>query len=413
MSLFRSTSESSHPSETEESFSEAFLDSSSRTRDALPEQYRTQFDELKSGILAFCHEFDIPVSTLSNKEAFGVQLASKKIPQERMQEAVSLFEHLEHLIVHKEPLKEKSPEYLEEAEHLYNLTEQYHHQVSLLERAGILKDGAITGIDGENYPIPTLEQIAERFYEQREKLETKRDQGFTKLLLVPFGMSLDTLRETLKQFLLSYKKDHSDFDLNIKDHPVSLRSDQHGLDQGNSPKLVYYPKSFDEGHHQGQTKLHILEKQAVTPGSFPGWTVHLLQPSNPADSESRGFSTQTQRRFYGRKIPRPTIEVSKSSDRYLLMIQEAQDNPTSPYHGESGLTPEDWILAFIIHLEEKKEFLDVYEGAKPRPLLGSFLPTSVRIPSLFWLCQTKDVNLDDIGTVYKNAYNNIHTSVII
>mgnify|MGYP001558664741 CR=1 FL=1 len=149
---------------TSVSFSEAFLDTSS-ARDALPEQYRTQFDELRGDILAFCKEFKIPVETLRSKEAFGAELTSKKIPPERMAQAVSLFACLEYLVTHKEPLKETLPEYLEEAERLYHLSEQYTTQVALLEQAGILKEGKITGIDGRTYPIPTLEQIAQRLFE--------------------------------------------------------------------------------------------------------------------------------------------------------------------------------------------------------------------------------------------------------
>ena len=123
--------ENSHPSaipaeagihRTSVSFSEAFLDTSSRTRDSLPEQHCAHFDELRGSILAFCKEFKIPVSTLSNKEAFGTELTSKKISAERMAQAVSLFARLEHLVTHREPLKEEtSVDDVEYAEQHYHL----------------------------------------------------------------------------------------------------------------------------------------------------------------------------------------------------------------------------------------------------------------------------------------------------
>ena len=379
-------------SQSRESLSEAFLDTSS-VRDTLPEQYRTHFDELRGGILAFCKEFDIPVETLRSKEAFGAELTSKKISPERMAEAVLLFQHLEYLVTNREPFKEETSEVLEYADRLYNLTEQYTVQVALLERVGILKDSAITGIDGKEYPIPILEQITQRLYEQREKLETKRDQGFTKLLLVPFGMSLDVLCETLKQFLLSYKIGHPDFDLDTNQPLWTWEEGYKGADTGDPPKIVYHPKSFDSDHHEGQTKLEILKAQVDNPGlSFPGWKVHFFQPSDPTNQESKGFASiprEGQGQTKGKETPRRDLEANKTPKEYLSILQKVQDNPTSPYFQESGLTPEDWILAFITHLTETGQPLDNYQSNNESItyLTGAFFPSidgSAFVPFACW-----------------------------
>jgi len=410
MSLFRSSSDSHHESDrpsatpaeagvhgSSVSFSEAFLNTSS-ARNTLPEQYRTHFDELRSGILAFCHEFGISTSTLSNKEAFGKQLTSKRIPADKIAEAAFLFERLEHLLTNKEPFKETLPEHLREVERLYHLSEQYTFQVNLLKEAGILNErNAILGIDGKEYPIPTLEQIASRLLERKSELSVKRDQGFIKLLLVPFGMSLDALQEILKQFLLDYEQTHPDFYLNTRD-PLFTQEDAYkGADTEDPPKMVYHPKSFDPHNHQGQTKIEILEKQAVTPNSFPGWTIHLFQPSNIQDLKQntpkgialvpRKGKGQTQ----GEKTPRPSLEACQSSIDYLSLLQKAQDNPSSPYFQEFGMTPEDWILAFMIHLEETGKPLDNLDDPTKTQsityLTGAFFPSiagSAFVPLAHW-----------------------------
>jgi len=362
------------------SLSETFLNisSSDRARDSLPKQHRAHFDELRSDILAFCHEFEIPVETLRSKEDFGKQLASKRIPPERMAQAVSLFERLDYLVTHKKLFREKLPEYLQETERRYNLTEQYDTQVSLLERIGVLKDGAIIGIDGKEYPIPTLEQITSRLLEREGELRFKRDQGFTKLLLVPFGMSLDDLCKILKQFLLSRKKFES----------PDINEDYEGADMGNPPKIVYNPKPFGS-HYEGQTKLQILEAQAdsLDPFSFPGWRIHLFQPSNPEDLHSSGFASiprQGQGRLYGKETPRPDIEAGKTHDQYLSALERAQKNSSVMhyYHGESGLTPEDWILAFMTHFEETHTYLD--DTLNPKNSESScFLTGALFFPSIF------------------------------
>jgi len=382
----RASSESSHPSETGRSLSEAFLNTSS-VRDTLPEQYRTHFDELRSGILTFCHEFKIPVETLRSKEAFGLELTSKRIPTERMREVVSLFARLEYLVTNREPFKEIPSEYLEEAERLYHLREQYTSQVTLLEQAGILKDGAIIGIDGNKYPIPTLEQIATRLFERESELSTKRDQGFTKLLLVPFGMSLDVLREVLRQFLLSYKIDHPDFDLDTDD-PLWAWKGYEEADIGNPLRIMYHPKSFD-GNHRGQTKRQILETQAEHPeDSFPGWRIHLFQALQDNTLGFCGIPRQGQGKTQGKEIPRPDLETNKTLIQYLFTLQKAQEDPNSPYHNESGLTPEDWILAFMTHLTEIGQPLDDYGNSKESityltgVCFSSF--SSDRLPCAYW-----------------------------
>jgi len=416
-----SSSESFHSSsQSGESLpvSEAFLDSSSRTRDALPEQYRAHFDELRNNIFAFCDEFGIPKETLGSKEAFGTELASKKIPPARMEEAVSLFARLEHLVTNRELLKEKLPEYLEEVERLYNLTEQYTFQFNFLKKAGILDErDTLLGIDGNDYPIPTLEQITQRLYERREELSTKRDQGFIKLLLVPFGMSLDALRDILRQFLLTYRESHpTDFYLDTIDS-LFISGDYIEADISDDKNIVYYPKSFDRDH-RGQTKLEILEEQENTPGSTPGWTIHLLQASQDGTPGFRVIPRQGKGKTQGKEIPRPELEAKKTAAEYLSILQQAQDDPTSPYFQESGMTPEDWILAFMIHLEVAKKPLDDYvSGESISYLVGAFFPALSsqdydNVPDAFW-SNTGQVYLGRDETDKSNETIGIRTSVVV
>jgi len=398
--------------------SEAFMDSSFfRTRDALPEQYRETFDELRSGILAFCKEFQIPVESLSNTETFEAALRSKNILPKRMAEVVLLFERLEYLIANKEPLEVES-EALKEVEPLYHLTEQYNNQVSLLERAGILEEGAIIGIDGNKYPIPTLEQIAQRLFEREKDLSTKRDQGFTKLLLVPFGMSLDALRETLKQFLLFYKQKYPAFDLDINKPLDTLEEWYKGADTEDPSKIVYNPHSFDD-HHQGQTKADILEAQTDNPGdSFPGWRVHLFQPSDPANLHSPGFASiprQGQGHTHGEELPRPSLGAGKSLIEYFSLLEEARDDPTSPYHSEFGLTPEDWVLAFMTHLEETGKPLDNYQNwaESTSYLIGAYFLSSALVPFAYWDRGFQQARLAGFDSSSRGTNAGLRSSVIV
>jgi len=389
---------------TSEILNEAILASSSSVRDSLPEQHRDYFETLRQEIIDFAQAHNIPRESLAKPDA--LREAAKKLSTPDLQRLANLLERFEYLLKNKEPKKGDYTEALEYVETHHHLKEQYDSQFALLEQVGILKDDAITGIDGQEYPIPTLEQIASRLFERREELFTKHDQGFTKLLLVPFGMSLDSLRETLKQFLLDHKKSNPDFDLDTN-RPLWTWEDYQGADMGDSPKLVYYPQSFTEEGHGGKTKREILEEQAGrrwTPTSVgvaegretgtPGWTVHLLQPSNleSQDTETpKGFAyipRQGQGTPQGDKVSRPPLEANKIPIEYLSLLQEAQDNPNSPYSLESGMTPEDWIMAFMTHLSETgKPLDDAWNSARTESLcylIGAFFPSLARMPLASW-----------------------------
>jgi len=400
---------------------EAILASSSRVRDSLPEQYRAHFETLRQEIIDFAASHGISRESLSKPDL--LRKAAEKLPTPDLERLANLLERFQHLIVEKKPRTNK--EALEYAGEHYHLKEQYTSQAELLEQVGILEDGAIIGIDGNTYHIPTLEQIAARLFERREELKTKHDQGFTKLLLVPFGMSLDTLRETLKQFLLSHKKSHSSFELNT-DNPLWTWDEYQGADTGDSPKLVYYPQSFMEDGHGGKTKMQILEEQAegrwtpafagVAGGSVtgtPGWTIHLLQPSNPDTQDTeipKGFAPiprKGQGTSQGDIVSRHSLEAWQSPEDYLSILQKAQDNEYSLYHRESGLTPEDWIIAFMTHLSETRQPLDNYANNTESIsyLTGAFFSSSTGVPCACWNRDGRQVHLrefdprDRVGSI--------------
>jgi len=436
------------------SLSEAILASSSSVRDSLPKEYHKHFETLRQEIIDFAASHDIPRESLAKPQS--LQEAAQKLSIPDLERLALLLERFEYLLVHHEPKKEDYTKALEHAERLYYLKEQYTSQVSLLKEAGILsKEGAILGIDGKKYPIPTLEQIAARLFERREELKTKHDQGFTKLLLVPFGMSLDALIEVLKQFLLKHKKDHPDFELDTNE-PLYTLEDYQGADIGDSPRLVYYPQSFTKEDHGGKTKMEVLEGQArgrwtltsvsgnpATGGTAsagvaeeerrtsPGWTIHLLQPSNLESQDTEtpmGFaliSRQGQGTPQGDLTPRPPfrergdrspLEAGKTPNEYLSLLQEAQENPDSPYPQESSMTPEDWITAFMTHLTETKKPLDDVWNTNTEStsyLIGAFFPSSVVVPFACWVRDAHRARLGGYGPRYRAEYIGARFSVMI
>ena len=396
---------------------EAMMDSVSSARDSLPEQYRAHFETLRQEIIDFTKAHGIPKESLSKPDLLREVTDKLSIPD--LERLADLLERFEYLLKNGEPKKEELPKHLQEIERLYNLREQYTSQVSLLEQVGILKEGVITGVDGHEYPVPTLEQIAVRLFERRETLQTKRDQGFTKLLLVPFGMSLDTLCETLKRFLLSYKQRNSLFNID-KDVPLGAwKEERHeGVNIEDSIDLVYYPQFLTKEGHGGKTKIEILEEQKYNRDSFPGWTIHLFQPSDPANSDSKGFALIPRRgegKVYGEEGLRFEIETGHSAPYYLALLEEGRDDPDFIYSQESGMTPEDWIMAFMIHLEETGRPLDNWQNSKESIscLIGSFSVSDAKVPLTFWMRIGSKVLIGNEKPNEQNGLTGIRTSVLI
>jgi len=431
MSLFRprlesATRPSAIPAEagiqrTSTILNEAIMDSVSNVRDSIPEQHRAHFETLRQEIIDFAQAHNIPRESLSKPDA--LREAANKLSIPDLERLATLLERFEYLLVHHEPKKEDYTEALEYAEVHYHLKEQYDSQFAFLEQVGILENGTITGIDGKEYLIPTLEQIASRLFERRETLKTKHDQGFTKLLLVPFGMSLDSLQETLKQFLLSYKQTYSAFDLDINESLYTW-SNYQGADIGDSPKLVYHPQSFTKEGHRGKTKMEVLQTNyklpTLTPTqtSSPGWTVHLLQPSDPSNIDSPGFALipkEGQGTPQGDENPRPPLEAGQSANEYLSILQKVQDDPCSPYSHESGMTPEDWIIAFMLHLQETGKPMDNWQNNTESIsyLTGAFFPSSVAVPGAFWSRVRRQTNFVSSDPRSRDGNIGVRSSAVV
>ena len=404
---------------TSEILDEVIMDSVSSVRDSLPEQYRAHFETLRQEIIDFTKAHGISRESLGKPDLLREATYKLSIPD--LERLALLLERFEYLLKNGEPKKEDYAEALEHAERLYHLREQYDSQVSLLEQVGILKEGAIVGIDGHEYPVPTLKQIASRLFERREILKTKHDQGFTKLLLVPFGMSLDALQETLKQFLLEHKKNNPTFNFDTNE-PLWVWEEYQGADIGDSPKLVYYPQSFTKEGHGGKTKMEILREQEDNQHSFPGWTVHLFQPSHPSNPHSPGFAPiprKGQRTPQGDLVPRPPLEAGKSPNKYLSIFQKAREDEDSPYHGETGMTPEVWITAFMIHLSETgKPLDDVWKPTNTESTCfltgtGVLLEFSDIVPVAHWDFVGHKAFIDRVGSHSYSEHFGVRSSVIV
>ena len=186
-----------------------------------------------------------------------------------------------------------------------DVRKQHEFQEQMLTVTGILETWdsgeyaghkGITGIDQKRYPLPTYEEVSGQMMENREVLETKIEQGFTKLLLVPFGMPIDTLIEKYKGSLQRhFDTNHLFYTRQNPDDPTEALVPIPALNDGgplfvwdtytkadttinpatNPTEMVYHPESLigatkEAVKHNGKTKIDLIKLTG-------GWNILLIE----------------------------------------------------------------------------------------------------------------------------------------
>ena len=302
------------------------------------------------------------------------------------------------------------------------LREQYRSQTEILKQAGLVKELpnnpnqlGFVGIDSQEYSLPSYEDIVKRLTNGPDRVWKKSDnseetisskefykrktmQGFGKMIIVPFGLPIDTFheryREQLQQHFSQGKLYRTAKDANTKPEKITKINDEGPLwvwddykkaDINNA--LVYNPKQFDQVNHGGQTKQEILNQQNQTNHPFKGFKVIFLETdiaNIPAKGKTIGDRPQLD--STGSSISE-YIEKDKdgdpkipSPDEFLKAIQNSPH-----YTGEQGMTPEDDIAFALTHLHETNQVVDDFQGhGKISYNTGAYFPSSGFVPDSCW-----------------------------
>lgn len=235
----------------------------------------------------------------------------------------------------------------------------------------------IVGVDGAAYPAPTLDQVLELLERSEELVETKAEQGFTRLQLTPVATPVQQLIEGVNAAvrareggLLRTKRDPGDADV-----PAGVSSKEPvwiwervraALD---TPEVVYFPAAYT-GDHGGQAKEEVVRDPRRC--SVPGWSVGLIEPISIMPGEGRGRVVGGRRQLEAGSTPRD----------YLGTLA------TPPYRGETGWTLEDLLTHFLVHLEATGQVSHDRADGNATWLLGTYLPTLVPgalvVPTASW-----------------------------
>ncbi len=284
------------------------------------------------------------------------------------------------------------------------IEKKYAVQIKSLQEISFLetKDGklGLTAIDNKFYEVPSAEAITKHFL-SIPNIKQKIDQGFTRLLIVPFGTSLDSLREKTKKVLLKHvmenkllREDGSELELDIRTPLFTVAG---FVESDTTNNLLYYPKSFTNTGNDGRTKTELLEEPDAS-SPFSGFHVLLIQEDIQIPSTEKGAI----------KGGRQQIEAGHSPDEYLSSLLS-----NSLYTHERGLTPEDWLTLLTTNLNQHNRVINDWRsgGDSCSLLIGSYLPGYRSVPSADWGEAQAQAVLEMCNPFLKNEYRGVTTAV--
>jgi len=279
------------------------------------------------------------------------------------------------------------------SEQLFPVEKEYARCVDALKRTGILtllpksESFGVIGIDGREYPVPTLEQVVELFAQNCELVERKVPQGFGRLELTPLAVPIPFLIDRLKEAILQHEAEGNIYQTRRSASdpliPVRVNKEIHvwiwdTLRQAfDTDELVYFPQEYSS-NHGGQTKLEVINYGCIC--AVPGWSVGLVErlPIMPLQGQGELLGSRRQ------------LEIGFSPREYLRTIQ------AEAYQGETGKTLEDFIIQFLTHLESTNEVSHDVGDNNALWCLGQYMkiPYAELVPTGRWHRAVGRVRLD-------------------
>ena len=348
-----------------------------------------------------CHEAQSALAEIKSLKTEFERVFDDAVKTGELEQARTLRSNLESRI------RELRDGVVSPIERRLDLKRQYESERQALEGVGILErlpsgESGITGIDGKPYPMPSYQEVRHLIRDKREVLAEKADQGFMKLLIVPFGMKLDDLVEKYTALLIKHHTEGKFFATKEKDadpdepldldtnEPVWVWDEYHGADVNG--KLVYDPKEFSE-NHGGKTKAEIL---ASTGKASPAWRIVMIESDPNIPRAGKG------KRVGGRA----RLEANKTPNEYLEAIGKGE------YQNESGMAPEEWLIQAIATLEEKNQVIDDWQGKGSIAYnTGAYFPAAGSVPDACWNRDDRQANLGRSAPTARGGYLGARSAV--
>jgi len=133
-----------------------------------------------------------------------------------------------------------------------------------------LGNSGVIEIDGEEYPMPTHEQLQEVFTHDKELVDRKIRQGFTQLQLTPIALPTSQLIDRVRIVVLGHaaagkiiqtQRNPTDVGESVRVNTAEPIWIWDGVRQAlDTPNLVYFLQAYTDCNHQGLTKEEVMQE---------------------------------------------------------------------------------------------------------------------------------------------------------
>ncbi len=254
-----------------------------------------------------------------------------------------------------------------------DIESEYEGCVRTLDKMGIVSplpeagSVGVIGIDGEEYPEPTLDQLQEVFARNEELVDRKTVQGFTQLQLTPMAMPIlhivDRVNTVVREHAAAGKIFKTKQDPAEADIPVGVSSNEpvwiweRVREALETPELIYFPRTYEELDHKGSTKEDVIKDPSLC--AVPGWSVGLVEPIPIMPRHGRG----------------KVVGGRKQLEEYCTPRDYLETLGTPPYQGETGWKVEEFLIHFLTRLETTGQVSHDRSDGNALWMLGSYMPT--------------------------------------
>jgi hypothetical protein len=263
------------------------------------------------------------------------RLEKEKLAQEERDKAA--FDALAELENSSTPTPE-SPTSLE------TLSTQYETGKQSLIQLGLLNTKGEYIVEGTTYTYPTLQQVTDKLNAlDKNVLEKKIEQGFTRLLITPNGLPFQKYIDTL--IAVTKKKATKK---TIKKVDKYYLTDNLGNEIEFNPNDPLYKW---DGHNKDDWTTNGISEKDHTKNT-QGFDISLLE-------EDLNLPRENTNQVIG---GRTRLETNKTTQQYLDLLNTAQNNKTDPNYKVGGITRQENITLCINTLNTDGVVLDNYNN---------------------------------------------------
>ncbi len=263
-----------------------------------------------------------------------------------------------------------------------SLASEYERCLRTLDALGLLiplsrtNRLGVIGTDGNEYPVPTREQVTGVFTRNPELVARKATQGFTQLQLTPIALPISLMIDRVRDALLIQaaagqifhtKRDPVDANVAARINTAKpIWMWEMVRQAADTADLVYFPHTFSEHDHHGLTKEEAFQNTRCC--AVPGWSVALIEPIPVMPSQGTGLMLGGRKQLEA--CSNEPLEERLCPRDYLRTLS------TPGYQGETGWTLEDFLIHFMTQLHTAHQVSHDRSDGNALWLLGSYLPNS-------------------------------------